>query len=445
MPSVCFYFQVHQPYRLRHYSFFDIGHNHMYEDDEANKSIMLKVADKCYLPMNSLLLKLINQHKGNFRVSFSLSGVFIEQMVQYAPEVLKSFQELVDTGCVEILAETYAHSVSFLFSPREWMEQIALHDELVKTYFHVRPTAFRNTELIYNNDIAQMAEQMGYQAILTEGADQVINWRSPNFVYQPGNCRRIRLLLKNYRLSDDIAFRFSNQGWEEYPLQEHISAAIPNSMICIESDRTCYILGEVIAGCARNCDNAVFMAVGTGIGLGILIDGVVLHGNSDIVGAIGWMALKPPYDSFYDKCGCFETHASGDGLATQARKFLTLMPEYKGELRDIELEKVTSYHVFRAYENNDEIAVKVIDQAIEMWGMAAANVVSLFNPQILVFGGGVFGPAAQFIGRIYEEACKWAQPISIREVKFMPTALPKLAGLYGAGAIAINIAKKRKK
>lgn len=234
-------------------------------------------------------------------------------------------------------------------------------------------------------------------------------------------------------------------GWEEYPLQEHIAAAVPNSLICIESDRTCYILGEVIAGCARNCDNAVFMAVGTGIGLGILIDGVVLHGNSDIVGAIGWMALKPPYDSFYDKCGCFETHASGDGLATQARKFLTLMPEYKGELRDIELEKVTSYHVFRAYENNDEIAVKVIDQAIEMWGMAAANVISLFNPQILVFGGGVFGPAAQFIGRIYEEACKWAQPISIREVKFMPTALPKLAGLYGAGAIAINIAKKRKK
>ena len=128
-------------------------------------------------------------------------------------------------------------------------------------------------------------------------------------------------------------------GWEEYPLQEHIAAAVPNSLICIESDRTCYILGEVIAGCARNCDNAVFMAVGTGIGLGILIDGVVLHGNSDIVGAIGWMALKPPYDSFYDKCGCFETHASGDGLATQARKFLTLMPEYKGELRDIDLEK----------------------------------------------------------------------------------------------------------
>ena len=218
MPSVCFYFQVHQPYRLRHYSFFDIGHNHMYEDDDANRSIMLKVADKCYLPMNALLLKLIKAHNGKFRVSFSLSGVFIEQMVQYAPNVLKSFQELVDTGCVEILAETYAHSISFLFSFDEWMEQIALHDELVKKYFCVRPTAFRNTELIYNNDIAEVAEKMGYKAILTEGADQVINWRSPNFAYQPGNCRRIRLLLKNYRLSDDIAFRFSNKGWEEYPL-----------------------------------------------------------------------------------------------------------------------------------------------------------------------------------------------------------------------------------
>lgn len=233
--------------------------------------------------------------------------------------------------------------------------------------------------------------------------------------------------------------------WDDFPLQEYIGLAIPNSVICIESDRTCYILGEVIAGCAKKCDNAVFMAVGTGIGLGILVDGMVLHGNSDIVGAIGWMALKPPYDSFYDKCGCFETHASGDGLAVQAKKFLDRTPEYKGELREVERENISSYHVFRAYENGDEIAVKVIDQAIEMWGMAAANVVSLFNPQILVFGGGVFGPATQFIERIYEEACKWAQPISIKEVKFMPTALPKLAGLYGAGAIAINISQKKKK
>lgn len=218
MPSVCFYFQVHQPYRLRHYSFFDIGHNHMYEDDEANKSIMLKVAEKCYLPMNDLLLRQIRQHGGDFKVSFSLSGVFIDQMAQYAPKVLQSFQQLVDSGCVEILSETYAHTLAFLFSIEEFKEQIALHDTLVEKYFHVKPTAFRNTELIYDNDIAQIAEDRGYHAILTEGADQVINWRSPNFVYQPGNCRRIRLLLKNYRLSDDIAFRFSNREWQEYPL-----------------------------------------------------------------------------------------------------------------------------------------------------------------------------------------------------------------------------------
>ncbi len=218
MPSVCFYFQVHQPYRLRHYSFFDIGHSHLYEDEEANRSIMLKVADKCYLPMNSLLLRLIERYGRDFKVSFSLSGVFIDQMVQYAPDVLESFQALADTGCVEILGETYAHSLSFLFSPGEWREQVALHDSLVQEHFHVKPTSFRNTELIYNNDIAAMAEEMGYRAILTEGADQVINWRSPNFCYQPASCRRLSLLLKNYRLSDDIAFRFSNRGWEEYPL-----------------------------------------------------------------------------------------------------------------------------------------------------------------------------------------------------------------------------------
>lgn len=230
-------------------------------------------------------------------------------------------------------------------------------------------------------------------------------------------------------------------GWENYPLQSEVQNHIPNSFVIIESDRTCYILGETNMGAAKGCSNAVFMAVGTGIGLGILIDGMVLHGNSDIVGAIGWMALKPPYDTFYNQCGCYETHASGDGLATQARKFLQEAPQYQGDLRLIEPEEITSYHVFEAYKSGDPIATKVIDQAIEMWGMAAANVVSLFNPQMLIFGGGVFGPAASLIERIYAEACKWAQPISIKEVQFVATALPKLAGLYGAGAVALRNAK----
>lgn len=231
-------------------------------------------------------------------------------------------------------------------------------------------------------------------------------------------------------------------GWEHYPLRDEILRSIPNSTVTVESDRTCYILGETTMGVARGCRNAVFMAVGTGIGAGILVDNVVLHGYSDIVGAIGWMALKPPYTNRYDQCGCFESHCSGEGLATQARYFLEEDREYNGDLRGKPIEEVTSYDVFEKYGTGDPIAVRVIDQAIEMWGMASANLVSIFNPEMVVFGGGVFGPAVQFIPRIYEEACKWAQPISIRQVRFMATSLPKMAGLYGAGAVAIKYSKR---
>ena len=218
MSAICFYFQVHQPYRLRHYTFFDIGANSWYEDENANCGILLKVARKCYLPMNALLLKLIRRHEGQFKVSFSISGTALDQFETYAPEVIQSYRELVATGCVELLSETYNHSLAFLYSPDEFREQVRLHDDRIEELFGVRPTSFRNTELIYNNALARTVEEMGYKAILAEGADHVLGWRSPNFVYKPSGCESLRLLLKNYRLSDDIAFRFSNHEWPEFPL-----------------------------------------------------------------------------------------------------------------------------------------------------------------------------------------------------------------------------------
>ena len=218
MSAVCFYFQVHQPYRLRHYTFFDIGQSPFYEDEDANCGILLKVARKCYLPMNDLLLRLIRRHEGRFKVSFSISGTALDQFEAYAPEVIQSYRELMATGCVEMLSETYAHSLSFLYSPEDFRLQVQRHDDRIEELFGVRPTVFRNTELIYNNALARAVEDMGYKAVLAEGADHVLGWRSPNFVYRPAGCEKIRLLLKNYSLSDDIAFRFSNHQWPEFPL-----------------------------------------------------------------------------------------------------------------------------------------------------------------------------------------------------------------------------------
>lgn len=218
MAAVCFYFQVHQPYRLRHYTFFDIGADAFYEDEDANCDILLKVARKCYLPMNALLLSLIRRHEGRFKVSFSLSGTALDQFAAYAPELIQSYRELVATGCVELLSETYNHSLAFLYSPDEFREQVRLHDDRIEELFGVRPTVFRNTELIYNNALARTVEDMGYAAILAEGADHVLGWRSPNYVYRPAGCDKLKLLLKNYRLSDDIAFRFSDRNWPEFPL-----------------------------------------------------------------------------------------------------------------------------------------------------------------------------------------------------------------------------------
>jgi alpha-amylase len=221
MPAICFYFQVHQPRRVKHYSVFDIGRDHDYFDakhsDTDNYKIMRKVSEKCYLPTNALLLELLNQYQ-DFKISFSLSGIFLEQIEEGFPEVLESFQKLVSTGRAEILSETYYHSLAFLYSRDEFREQVRLHQQIVERLFGVQPTVFRNTELIYNNDLAYEVEQLGYKGIITEGVDRILGWRNSNFLYKPLGSDKIKILLKNYQLSDDIAFRFSNKDWAEHPL-----------------------------------------------------------------------------------------------------------------------------------------------------------------------------------------------------------------------------------
>ena len=216
MPSVCFYFQVHQPFRLRRYSIFDKGHN--YFDEYKNGEICRKVAHKCYLPANRLMLELVRRLEGRFRLAYSLSGVVLEQFARYTPEVLDSFQELAQTGCVEFLTETYYHSLAFIYSRQEFVEQVRLHQDKIRSLFGRQCNVFRNTELIYNNDLAHFADELGFEGILAEGVDSVLGFVSPNYVFKPPGDVRIRLLLKNYRLSDDIAFRFSNRTWPEWPL-----------------------------------------------------------------------------------------------------------------------------------------------------------------------------------------------------------------------------------
>ena len=218
MKTICLYFQVHQPLRLKKYRFFNMGKDHNYLDDLTNQSILQKVSRLCYLPMNALLLKLIKENKGAFKVSFSITGTAIDQFREYAPEVLESFKELAATGCVEFLAETYSHSLSSLADKDEFEREVKAHTALMKKEFGCKPKAFRNTELIYSDQIGQMVAEMGFKTMLAEGAKHVLGWKSPNYVYANALDQKLRLLLRNYKLSDDIAFRFSNKGWNEYPL-----------------------------------------------------------------------------------------------------------------------------------------------------------------------------------------------------------------------------------
>jgi glucokinase len=227
-------------------------------------------------------------------------------------------------------------------------------------------------------------------------------------------------------------------GWDDYPLLSEVEAVSGGIPVTIDSDRACYMLGELWKGNAHGCRDAVFLSVGTGIGAGILINGEILRGSHDIAGCIGWMALQRPYSEKYRNCGCFEYYASGEGIAKVVKSDLIDSEEYDGLLKDVNIESITSHDIFKAYEEGDILAVSVIKQCVEFWGMAVANLVSLFNPEKIIFGGGVFGPALPLLSAIYDEACKWAQPVGIKQVTLVGSSLKGDAGVYGAGFLALK-------
>ena len=227
-------------------------------------------------------------------------------------------------------------------------------------------------------------------------------------------------------------------GWEDYPLLREVESVSGSIPVTIDSDRACYILGELWQGNAKGCRDAIYLSVGTGIGAGILINGEILRGSHDIAGCIGWMALQGPFKNEYSGCGCFEHFASGEGIAKVARTFLGKQRAYSGELRKIDIEKIKSSDIFQAFDNGDLVAEKVIGLCVEFWGMAVANLVSLFNPEKIIMGGGVFGPGKKLLPAILLEAAKWAQPVSIHQVTLDVSGLEGDAGVYGAGFLALK-------
>ena len=218
MKTICFYFQIHQPFRLKRYRFFDIGADHYYYDDFSNEDIIHGIAERTYFPANNLLLDMIKEYNGKFKVAFSISGVLLEQMEVYVPEVIEQFKELAKTGCVEFLAEPYSHSLASLTEPEEFRKQVKAHVEKIELLFGQKPKVFRNTELIYSDDIALQVADMGFKTMLTEGAKHVLGWKSPNYLYSSASAPKLKLLARNMKFSDDISYRFSNYDWSEYPL-----------------------------------------------------------------------------------------------------------------------------------------------------------------------------------------------------------------------------------
>lgn len=216
--DICFYFQVHQPWRLRSYRYLEVGKNHHYFDDEKNATILRKVADKCYLPMNHLLYELLTEYKGDFKVSYSITATALAQMEAYAPDVIASFKRVLDTGHAELLSETSHHTLAALYSPEEFKQQVLLHREIATRLLVPPAPVFRNTELITSDAVAKLVAEMGFKALLMEGADHILRWRSPLFKYRMAAAPQLVALTKNYRLSDDIAFRFSDRGWPQWPM-----------------------------------------------------------------------------------------------------------------------------------------------------------------------------------------------------------------------------------
>jgi len=221
MKAINLYLHVHQPFRIRHYTIFDAGYTHNYfsegEQRTNNEHIIHKVSEKSYIPTNRLLLNLLNTHP-EFKLSLSITGTALEQLERWSPATLSSFQELVSTSRVEIVAETFHHSLAFFYSLAEFEAQVDMHREKIFQLFGQTPLVFRNTELSFNNDLAVWADLKGYKGVLAEGWDPILQWRSPNYVYTPIGTQNIKLLMKNYKLSDDIAFRFGDRNWSQWPL-----------------------------------------------------------------------------------------------------------------------------------------------------------------------------------------------------------------------------------
>lgn len=256
--SVCIYFQIHHPERLRKYQFFDIGKKHNYFDNYANRSELEDLAEHCYLPANALLKELIEQYKCKFKVAFSISGSAIDQLEMHAPEVIRSFQELAKSDCVEFLAETYSHSLASLSEDTdEFEQQVKRHTATIKSLFGKKPVTFRNTSLIYSDEIGVRIAKLGFKTMLTDGAKHVLGWKSPNFVYKNPIDENLKLLLKNDKLSDDIAVRFSERNWNEYPLTSEKFASWVDSSLADSEVLNLFMNYEVI-GYYNRAESGIF-------------------------------------------------------------------------------------------------------------------------------------------------------------------------------------------